>query len=446
MIKEIIMKWTSLLIALAVTSSANAATIAVIDSGLDYRHEMITPNLWVNQNETFNNRDQDGNGYQDDVYGWNFAEQNSDVIDYSHLGTFSQDPYIFFAIQAKQFMGTLTEEDRKWANEKFSDPKFVKEVTRFGNFIHGTHVAGITIAGNTSKAMGVKLIPTEVKPFLEGMRGQKSLRWNVLKATFAQLAKAQMGQMTEIARFVDGHKVDIANGSFGTGFAQVKMITDNAFRIAFFRKPKPEESDKAARMFMELVLNEGNSFVAAAPKTLFVFAAGNDGTNNDEKPVSPANIRADNAITVAATYQDQYLADFSCYGVKHVDVAAPGMLINSAIPGDEYLLVSGTSQAAPYVANVASRVKDANPSLLPVEIKKIIMETVDKKPWLAQKVASGGLVNMNRAVQAAILSRRMNLNQAISQSRGLVKSLASNKSVRAPIKGIVPIALTPMFK
>ncbi|MFA5582991.1 MAG: S8 family serine peptidase [Bacteriovoracaceae bacterium] len=440
------MKWTSLFLTLGVLSSANAATIAVIDSGLDYRHEMIVPNLWTNPHETFDNRDEDGNGYQDDVHGWSFAEQNSEVIDYSYLGTFSNDPYKFFEIQAKQFMGTMTEEDREWVQKKFADPNFVKEVNKFGNFIHGTHVAGIAIRGTSSQAMGIKLIPTEVKPFLENMRGQKSLRWTVLEKTFEQLAKAQMGQMTEIARFINGHNAEIANGSFGTGFAQIKMITDNAFRIAFFRKPKADESDRAAKLFMDLLLKEGKNFVAAAPRTLFVFAAGNDGTNNDEKPVSPANIRADNSITVAATYENQYLAPFSCYGVKHVDIAAPGMLINSAVPGDEYLPVSGTSQAAPYVANVAARVKDANPNLRPVDIKRILMETVDKKPWLADKVVSGGTVNPSRAITAARLTVRMNLNQAIAQSKAQVKSLGTAKSVKAPVVNVTPIPLAPLFK
>lgn len=441
------MKWMSLLLSFGVVStSVQAATIAVIDSGLDYKHEMIVPNLWTNPLEVFDNRDNDGNGYQDDVHGWNFAEQNSDIIDYRYLGTFSNDPYKFFEIQAKQFMGTLTEEDRKWANEKFADPNFVKEVSKFGNFIHGTHVAGIAIKGTYSQAMGIKLIPTEVKPFLENMRGQKSLRWSILEKTFAQLAKAQMGQMVEIARFINGHKAEIANGSFGTGFGQIKTITDNAFRIAFLRKPNAEESDKAAKLFMDLLLKEGQQFVAAAPNTLFVFAAGNDGTNNDEKPVSPANLRADNSITVAATFQDQFLAPFSCYGEKHVDIAAPGMLINSAIPGDEYLLVSGTSQAAPYVANVAARVKDTNPSLRPVDIKRILMETVDKKPWLAGKIASGGLVNMKRAVAAAELSKRVNLSQAISLAKSQVKSTGTAKSVKTPVFNVTPIPLTPLFK
>jgi hypothetical protein len=67
--------------------------------------------------------------------------------------------------------------------------------------------------------------------------------------------------------------------------------------------------------------------VAKAPETLFVFAAGNDGMNNDLYGTSPANIKADNVITVGATYKNEFFAPFSNYGTKMVEVAAPGMLI-----------------------------------------------------------------------------------------------------------------------
>ena len=62
--------------------------------------------------------------------------------------------------------------------------------------------------------------------------------------------------------------------------------------------------------------------------------------DNDQFPTSPANIRADNSITVAATMGRDQLAVFSCYGATKVDVAAPGVTILSSIPGDEYLRVT----------------------------------------------------------------------------------------------------------
>ena len=48
-------------------------TVAVIDSGIDSVHEDIKPVLWVNNKEIPGNKiDDDGNGYVDDIHGWNF--------------------------------------------------------------------------------------------------------------------------------------------------------------------------------------------------------------------------------------------------------------------------------------------------------------------------------------------------------------------------------------
>ena len=47
--------------------------IAVIDSGVKLNHEDLKNNLWVNSGEIANNGiDDDGNGYIDDIHGWNF--------------------------------------------------------------------------------------------------------------------------------------------------------------------------------------------------------------------------------------------------------------------------------------------------------------------------------------------------------------------------------------
>jgi cell wall-associated protease len=443
------MKWISTCLLLATVANVNAATIAVIDSGLDYKHEFITPNLWTNPNEIEDRRDNDNNGYQDDVHGWNFGEQNGSIIDYKYLGTFSPDCTKYFDIQGKMFLKQATESEIAWLKEKVKDANFIKEMGKFGNFVHGTHVAGITIRNTKNSVMGIKLIPTEVKPFFEGLAAQKSMnvdRWTLMQKGFDLLATQQMNLLGEIARFVAYHKGDVANGSFGTGFNQAKMITDKAFNIIFFKKPTKEESDKAAGMFMKALIDAGQSFVSQAPNTLFVFAAGNDGMSNDEFGASPANIRADNVITVGATYKNEFFAPFSNYGTKMVDVAAPGMLINSSIPGNEYLQVSGTSQASPYVANVAAQIKAANPDLAPLEIKKILMGTVDSKSFLKEKVAAGGIVNTQRAVVAAQMSKSVGVAAAIARAKTQVRDVMSFVSSDVNTKSVVPVELTPMFK
>lgn len=54
-------------------------TIAVIDSGIDLNHPDLKNNIWKNKNEIPNDGvDNDGNGYIDDVYGWDFVNNVSD--------------------------------------------------------------------------------------------------------------------------------------------------------------------------------------------------------------------------------------------------------------------------------------------------------------------------------------------------------------------------------
>jgi subtilisin family serine protease len=456
--------WTLLIL----STQAMSATIAVIDSGVDVEHKDLLTNIWTNSGETAgNSRDEDRNGYPDDVYGWNFAEQNNLVIDRKYLGTFSNDPYKFFALQGKAFLGQLTEEDKKWMAEKRKDPDFAKEMGKFGNFVHGTHVAGITVDGNPlGKILSVKLIPTEVKPFVSTFLDRSSFagfinspelvetkevldfRMKLLAQALHALAVEQMKMMEEIAAYVGNHGSDVANGSFGTGFNQAKMITNTIFKIIFFRDATDAESNVAAKMFLDSAISEGKKMAAAAPKTLFVFAAGNDGMNNDIYPTSPTNIQADNVISVAATYKYSYIAPFSNYGEKMVDVAAPGMLIHSQIPGDEYLKVSGTSQAAPMVANIAAQIKDVNPKLSPKEIKAILMGTVDEKSFLQTKVKSAGIVNTLRATTAATLSLTMGVEFAINSARIRVQDVKTNtkKSMFNRPFAVTPIQLTPLFK
>lgn len=68
--------------------SQEQVLIALIDTGVDIEHEDLQDAIWLNEKEIPDNRiDDDGNGYVDDVYGWDFYNGDSTVCSYARNGT-----------------------------------------------------------------------------------------------------------------------------------------------------------------------------------------------------------------------------------------------------------------------------------------------------------------------------------------------------------------------
>ncbi len=71
------------------TSGTEDIKIAVIDTGVDYNHEDLKENMWINEAEVNGEEgvDDDGNGYVDDVHGYDFANKDGDPMDGQGHGT-----------------------------------------------------------------------------------------------------------------------------------------------------------------------------------------------------------------------------------------------------------------------------------------------------------------------------------------------------------------------
>jgi thermitase len=70
-----------------ISSGSEDIIVAILDSGAKTDHPDLSARIWVNKGEIKNGRDDDGNGFVDDIYGYNFAYDNSNVKDDGGHGT-----------------------------------------------------------------------------------------------------------------------------------------------------------------------------------------------------------------------------------------------------------------------------------------------------------------------------------------------------------------------
>ncbi|MBI2605458.1 MAG: S8 family serine peptidase [Deltaproteobacteria bacterium] len=140
---------------------------------------------------------------------------------------------------------------------------------------------------------------------------------------------------------------------------------------------------------------------ASARDIVVVAAAGNDGINNDKDEIYPANYIFPNMLTVAATDPRGRLWENSNWGLRHVQIAAPG----TDIIGPWFKAWdtgSGTSLAAPIVAAAAGLIRSANPRLNAPQVVAILMSTVRHSIALEGKIRSAGVLDVGAAMRCAV--------------------------------------------
>ncbi len=137
---------------------------------------------------------------------------------------------------------------------------------------------------------------------------------------------------------------------------------------------------------------------------ILVAASGNSAADLDINPTYPSGYHLDNVVSVAATTNTDALSSYSNYGATTVHLAAPGDKIYSTFPATDnfYYTESGTSFAAPYVTGALALMLARYPTETYQQIIGRLLHGTDQVPALAGKCATGGRLNLRKALSPVI--------------------------------------------
>jgi len=404
--------------------------VGVIDSGIDIEHPDLASVIWTNPKEIPNNgKDDDKNGYIDDIHGWNF------------LGDAIHDNYEFIRMLKKPNDGS---EDYKRAEKEYQEKMFEVHMQKQQLELM------LNIEPTISKYLGkstftleeVEAIETDdeelnmaklslirimergtiedfykrLEPFKEHIEAQEKYHFNKnfdgrsivgdnpedIKDTkygnndVIGLDKEEAKHGTHVAGIIAQGR---HNGIGGDG------ITNNARIMVLRAVPDGDEYDKDVALAIRYAVDNGAKVIngsfgkyysphrqwvidamkyAAKKDVLIVIAAGNEAFDLDVTNKFPNDSYdgdseySDNVVIVGAlnnSYDENLLASFTNYGKKNVDVFAPGVRIYASTPNNSYEYLQGTSMASPNVAGVAALVRSYYPKLTAAQVKQILIES-----------------------------------------------------------------------
>lgn len=272
------------------------------------------------------------------------------------------------ASEVKRMLSTLAAGDYR---------QRVEELGLIGNYEHGTHVAGIALAGN---------------PYAELVVGRMAFDYKLQPdpcPSRAQALRDAAAQKATVA-FFRKEKVRVVNMSWGGSVGDIERALE---QCGIGKTPAARKA--IAREYFEIGRKALAEAFRGAPGILFVAAAGNSNSDPTFVEDVPAAIVLPNMLTVGAVDLAGDEASFTSYGPM-VKVHANGYQVESYLPGGKRVALSGTSMAAPQVTGLAAKMLAVNPKLTPQDLVRIITGTADPTPD-----GRRNLMNPKKALAAA---------------------------------------------
>lgn len=350
---------------LAPTDSATPVVIGIWDSGVDV--SLYSGRLWENNAEKIDGKDNDNNGFVDDVHGiaydmnWHPTSGLLISIDELRSPVTLVETYTKGASDSQA--GVQSKEAdafRAYVKGLKSDEVqgFMEDLGLYGNYSHGTHVTGIATEGNPfARVYGVRLT----------FDFKSVPRYTWTKEFANDMAKS----FTDTVAAMKKAGVRVVNMSWGLSREDIEKELETKGIGA-----SKEERAELSREYFKIVRDAMKNAMASAPEILFVPAAGNSDNDNAFAELIPSGIELPNVLTIGAIDSSGKPTSFTTFG-QGVTIYANGFEVESYVPGGKRFKYSGTSMAAPNVTNLVGKMVAINPELTTTEIVQLIRANAD---------------------------------------------------------------------
>lgn len=414
--------------------------VAVIDSGVDIQHEDLKDNIWTNTKEIPGNGiDDDGNGYIDDVHGWNFLGNHQG----QNVDTTSMEVTREYSRLKKENEGGAASTDQAKYYQKikqsyFAQKNAIEDKIKKLNLLLEAYSAFKNAGLKDESVKGLDAFPVgndSLEQYRYWLRGLFELKYNASKISNSmityqnQLDTYYNTNFTSWENLIDDNPQDLnyryygnndvtgPDATHGTHVAGIiGAIRNNGLGIdgqaqnikimPIRAVPDGDERDQDIANAIYYAVNNGADIInmsfgkaysphkelvdeavlyAQSKGVLLVHAAGNESKNTDPALNNNYPTRhlfngqtVENWLEVGASHYQfgvNLPAMFSNYGFNSVDLFAPGVAIYSTVPGNNYESLQGTSMASPEVAGVAALLLSLFPKTSPEKMRSTLMST-----------------------------------------------------------------------
>ncbi|MBK8164957.1 MAG: S8 family serine peptidase [bacterium] len=364
--------WAARDVSLEGRADLKPVTIAIWDSGVDTG--VFAGRLFTNAAEKPNGSDDDGNGFVDDIHGIAWDYDGRAVPELLHpLG--DQAGRLEAAMKSMKAFTDLTSgvdsPEASALRRQMGEMApaevgpFMESLSFAGLHAHGTHVAGIALAGN---------------PAAQALVARISFDYHTIpKALTRETAQAHAASYQRTIDYFRAHGVRAANMSWGWSLKEIEsaLEANNLGGTA-------TERGKLAAELLGILRDAMQKAMASAPDILFVAAAGNDDNDVEFDQSIPGSLDLPNLMMVGAVDQAGRRTSFTASG-RRVRVFANGFEVESDVPGGQRMKMSGTSMASPNALNLVAKLLAARPELAPAQVVSLIergADTVDGQEGL----------------------------------------------------------------